>query len=353
MYRLFMTTGYDLSERQLRVYLDKFGKLSDLYLPKRADGRSKGFVFATFTTKKALSSAMRQPQHVVDGVVVEVKIAAPRPPRPVNDIQPSVPARTHMQHPFGTRTRLYVRGLVDTMTEDRVWRHFVKWGVVVDVSFTNARGRKRLDCCYVTFVNHGCAQRAWSESERNIDGWAFESIGIAGDCEDDLTEVNAGTGPPPPVEACVPAIFQEPCQPDPARLNENSSTLHYTEMPSYISEAAPTPPFLSQDFAGKEFQHMQAAHSSNLPSNHRMGACENCSGFLPFPPASIIASSVGNKVVDHRGYARGFASDAGTDVEDQGLGYLALLAQRSIFKAPECKLSWDSGAQHGTWSLCW
>ncbi|KAL0019353.1 hypothetical protein WJX79_002675 [Trebouxia sp. C0005] len=194
MYRLFMTTGYDLSERQLRVYLDKFGKLSDLYLPKRADGRSKGFVFATFTTKKALSSAMRQPQHVVDGVVVEVKIAAPRPPRPVNDIQPSVPARTHMQHPF-------------------------------DVSFTNARGRKRLDCCYVTFVNHGCAQRAWSESERNIDGWAFESIGIAGDCEDDLTEVNAGTGPPPPVEACVPAIFQEPCQPDPARiLQERSSS---------------------------------------------------------------------------------------------------------------------------------
>ena len=259
-----------------------------------------------------------------------------------------------MQHPFGTRTRLYVRGLVDTMTEDRVWRHFVKWGVVVDVSFTNARGRKRLDCCYVTFFNHECAQRAWSESERNIDGWvcnalltadvvlafswftcwcstflrqllqAFESIGIAGDCEDDLTEVNAGIGPLPPVE-----------------------------MPSYISEAAPTPPFLSQDFAGKEFRRMQAAHSSNLPSNHRMGACENCSGFLPFPPASIIASSVGNKVVDHRGYARGFASDAGTDVQDQGLGYLALLAQRSIFKAPECKLSWDSGAQHGTWSLCW
>ena len=74
MYRLFMTTGYDLSERQLRVYLDKFGKLSDLYLPKRADGRSKGFVFATFTTKKALSSAMRQPQHVVDGVIVEVTL---------------------------------------------------------------------------------------------------------------------------------------------------------------------------------------------------------------------------------------------------------------------------------------
>ena len=57
MYRLFMTTGYDLSERQLSVYLNKFGKLSDLYLPKRADGRSKGFFGATFTTKKALSSA--------------------------------------------------------------------------------------------------------------------------------------------------------------------------------------------------------------------------------------------------------------------------------------------------------
>lgn len=63
---------YELSEKQLRGYFVKFGVLSDLYLPKHANGRNKGYGFATFASPESLALALQHPKHIVDGVTVQV-----------------------------------------------------------------------------------------------------------------------------------------------------------------------------------------------------------------------------------------------------------------------------------------
>lgn len=63
---------YELSEKQLRGYFVKFGVLSDLYLPKHANGRNKGYGFATFAAPESLALALQQPKHIVNGITVQV-----------------------------------------------------------------------------------------------------------------------------------------------------------------------------------------------------------------------------------------------------------------------------------------
>lgn len=72
MNRLFMNVGYELNEVQLRECFSKFGVVSDIYLPKHTSGRIKGFGFATFATEEAMLLALQTPQHLVDGVLVQV-----------------------------------------------------------------------------------------------------------------------------------------------------------------------------------------------------------------------------------------------------------------------------------------
>ena len=74
MNRLFLNVGYDLSEAQLRRWFSRYGVVSDMYLPKHTSGRNKGFGFATFATEEALLLALQTQQHVVDGVLVQVRL---------------------------------------------------------------------------------------------------------------------------------------------------------------------------------------------------------------------------------------------------------------------------------------
>ena len=68
---------YLLSEAQIRSYFDRFGNLSDLYLPKHVKGRNKGYGFVTFASQDTLETVLAQPHHVVDGISVQVLPAPP------------------------------------------------------------------------------------------------------------------------------------------------------------------------------------------------------------------------------------------------------------------------------------
>ena len=72
MQRIFLNVGYELAEKQLRAYFATFGVLSDLYLPKHANGRNKGYGFATFASENSLSLALLQSKHVINGINVQV-----------------------------------------------------------------------------------------------------------------------------------------------------------------------------------------------------------------------------------------------------------------------------------------
>lgn len=178
--------------------------LSDLYLPKHANGRNKGYGFATFASSESLSLALQQPKHVVDGITVQVlqfcvslflnhcslfnsgyelglctpyptaclgvqvKRAGPRPPNHFSS-SPATPVSEHVS--FGQGPRIYVGGVHESLTETSMRDHFARWGIVSDVYFPGAQHLKRSNYCFVTFDNRNSAQRACSESERTLNGW--------------------------------------------------------------------------------------------------------------------------------------------------------------------------------------
>ena len=73
MHRLFLNVGYELSEQQLHPYFAKFGAITDLYLPKHANGCNKGYGFLAYATKSAHLSVAQQPRHIIEGRVAQAR----------------------------------------------------------------------------------------------------------------------------------------------------------------------------------------------------------------------------------------------------------------------------------------
>ncbi|DBA89087.1 TPA: hypothetical protein ACH3X1_016264 [Trebouxia sp. C0004] len=78
-HRLYMHCP-GLCEDQLYMYLQQFGRVTDVYLPKGLDGQSKGYGFASFESADALSAALDAgEEHAIQGKTVRVNRAGPRP----------------------------------------------------------------------------------------------------------------------------------------------------------------------------------------------------------------------------------------------------------------------------------
>lgn len=104
---------------------------------------------------------------------VQVKRAGPRPPDNSQDNKPTAAKVEYV--PFGKGPRIYVGGVHECLTEARLCEHFSKWGTISDIYFPGARNQKRANYCFVTFDNRRNAERACSESGRNLDGWVCDS----------------------------------------------------------------------------------------------------------------------------------------------------------------------------------
>lgn len=110
---------------------------------------------------------------LTDRSLLQVKRAGPRPPDVFQDAKPAVAKVEHV--PFGQGPRIYVGGVHECLTETRLREHFTRWGSILDIYFPGARGQKRSNYCFVTFDNRRNAERACSESGRNLDGWVGAS----------------------------------------------------------------------------------------------------------------------------------------------------------------------------------
>ena len=132
------------------------------YFPKRGVGFCFG-PFARSLTLQLFSYLQRFCNPM------QVKRAGPRPP---DNSQENKPAAAKVEHvPFGKGPRIYVGGVHECLTEARLREHFSKWGNISDIYFPGARNQKRANYCFVTFDNRRNAERACSESGRNLDGW--------------------------------------------------------------------------------------------------------------------------------------------------------------------------------------
>lgn len=176
-HRIYMNVGYDLSEQQLRDFFNQYGSVIDVYLPKHKSGRNKGFGFTTFDSEEGLSSALSASEYVIGGDLVKINRAGPRPDQePLREAEEAVSegaegsAVSRQPQLFGKGPRLYVGGVPEELTEERLKTHFSRWGNVVDLYFPGKKGQNRINYCFVTFDNWRAAQRACNQSERCIDG---------------------------------------------------------------------------------------------------------------------------------------------------------------------------------------
>ncbi|DBA71999.1 TPA: hypothetical protein ACH3X2_010742 [Trebouxia sp. C0005] len=185
-HRIYMNVGYDLSEQQLRDFFNQYGNVTDVYLPKHKSGRNKGFGFTTFDSEDGLRSALAAQEYIIGGDLVKINRAGPRPEHELqreaeeaaSDAAESDAASRQPQL-FGKGPRLYVGGVPEELTEQRLKAHFSRWGNVVDLYFPGKKGQSRVNYCFVTFGNWRAAQRACNQSERSIDGLPLQSINLA------------------------------------------------------------------------------------------------------------------------------------------------------------------------------
>lgn len=181
-HRIYMNVGYDLTEEQLRQFFSQYGDVTDVYLPKHKSGRNKGFGFTTFDSDASLQAALQAEEYLIGGEVVRINRAGPRPESELqreSDVLEASSSGTNLKQLdgysrqpqlFGKGPRLYVGGIPEEVSEERLKAHFSRWGNVVDLYFPGKKGQSRVNYCFVTYDNWRAAQRACNQSERNIDG---------------------------------------------------------------------------------------------------------------------------------------------------------------------------------------
>ena len=117
--------------------------VTDVYLPKHKSGRNKGFGFTTFSCEDSLQAALQADEYSIGGEVVKINRAGPRPDHELQpdsdelDTSSSGPdakrleALSRQPQLFGKGPRLYVGGVPDSLTEERLKAHFSRWGYVL------------------------------------------------------------------------------------------------------------------------------------------------------------------------------------------------------------------------------
>jgi RNA recognition motif-containing protein len=140
--------SYTTTEESLRGYLEQFGEvLNVVIMTDRNTGRPRGFGFATFADEAAIHRVISE-SHVIDGRVVEAKVATP--------VGSTVPrGLTEQGGPLPINTKkVFVGGLPPTITNELFKEHFDQFGpidnaiVMVDRMTERSRGFG-----FVTFAN--------------------------------------------------------------------------------------------------------------------------------------------------------------------------------------------------------
>lgn len=135
-------------------------------LYRHKSGRNKGFGFTTFSSEDALEAALQSEEYTVGGEVVKINRAGPRPEyemqRDSDDLDTSssgaeakkLEALSRQPQLFGKGPRLYVGGVPESLTEERLKAHFSRWGNVVDLYFPG-RCLPSLAILWLTIVAQG------------------------------------------------------------------------------------------------------------------------------------------------------------------------------------------------------
>ncbi|TYH57061.1 hypothetical protein ES332_D08G063000v1 [Gossypium tomentosum] len=118
----------DTTSETFIKYFEKYGDITDFVIMKdRHTGRPRGFGFITFADPSVVDTVM-QKDHVINGKQVEIKRTIPKGSSQSNDIKTK---------------KLFVGGILTSVTEDEFKNFFSKYGEVVEHEIIRDHATKR------------------------------------------------------------------------------------------------------------------------------------------------------------------------------------------------------------------
>lgn len=142
---------WDVETDELKHYMSKFGELEDAIVMKdRVTGQSRGFGYATFFSAEEARKATAA-QHVLNGRVLEVKVATPR-----EEMGPSASRKIN---------RIFVARIPSSVTDDMFRSYFQKYGVIMDAYMPKDVGsRTHRGIGFVTFESPDSVDKLMNET---------------------------------------------------------------------------------------------------------------------------------------------------------------------------------------------
>jgi len=133
-------------------FFSKYGELQDSVIIRDKHTRaSRGFGFVKYTDPTAIDKVLAEPELVLDGRKLEVKVAIPK---------------DEMEDPNPTKTKkLFIGGLSQATTDVEFKEHFAQFGTITDAVVMVDKETRRSRCFgFVTYESEDVAERVLSQT---------------------------------------------------------------------------------------------------------------------------------------------------------------------------------------------
>ncbi|KAJ1273020.1 hypothetical protein BS78_06G248200 [Paspalum vaginatum] len=179
--------GWGAGPEDLRSAFSRFGELEDCrVISDKQSGRSKGYGFVLFRSRRSALRALRRPQLQIGGRLAFCHLAASGPAPPASQSQnPSSNANTNSNPNSGTTSnasgssaqpdnmprKIFVGNVHADVDVDRLYEYFAQFGEIEEgpLGFDKNTGKPKGFALFV-YKSVDSARRALEEPVRNFDG---------------------------------------------------------------------------------------------------------------------------------------------------------------------------------------
>lgn len=162
--------GEDLSEEQLRIMFEKYGKITSYKIMSKDDGKSKGFGFVAFESPEAAENAVEalNGKEIVEGKPLYVGRAQKKAERQ-QELKRRFEALKMERLNRYQGVNLYVKNLDDTIDDERLRKEFSPFGTITSAKVMMEEGRSK-GFGFVCFSSPEEATKAVTEMNGRIVG---------------------------------------------------------------------------------------------------------------------------------------------------------------------------------------
>ena len=159
--------AWSTTTSKLKDYFSKFGEIMDCsVIYDKVTENSKGFGFIKFRDPESVNNVIKSRPHILDDKQIDPK------PCTTKEVQKEKQRAELVQV---AKFKIFVGGVAQTTTEEKIRQYFEKYGSVSDVLFAiNKEDNKNKGFCFVTFDREDAATKAVEVHFHNIDGRRVE-----------------------------------------------------------------------------------------------------------------------------------------------------------------------------------